>query len=215
MLMKEEIHTRDRIMQTALELFSRRGYEGVSIMDITKEAGIHKATFYSHYTSKAVLLEKIFDSFKKKIINSGPKPEEYESLLMNIQNKRKFSIENVLLEALNLYLEEYTEPEMAKIIRLAQMEQYRNPSAYRFMKDLFYVLPIHITEHFFKVSMKMKIIKAVDTSLLANEFESVLLHFVREYILEDYYDGDVEATKAKMKQHVHFFCNKALNFIKK
>lgn len=211
MHMEENIHTRDKIMLVALDLFSRKGYEGVSIMDITKEVGINKATFYSHYTSKAVLLERIFDSFKNKLINAGPKPEEYESLLRNKQNRRKSSIENMLLEALNLYLKEYTEPDMAKIIRLAQMEQYRNPSAYGFMKDFFYVLPINIVEIFFKESMKMKIIKDTGASLLAYEFESVLLHLVREYILEDFYNGDVEAIKAKMKQHVHFFCEKALS----
>ena len=65
--MEEKIHTRDKIMLVALELFSRKGYEGVSIMDITKEVGINKATFYSHYPSKAALLEKIFDFFKKRL----------------------------------------------------------------------------------------------------------------------------------------------------
>lgn len=213
--MEEKIHTRDKIMQTALELFSRRGYEGVSIMDITKEVGINKATFYSHYASKAVLLEKIFDSFKNKLINVGPKPEEYESLLRNNQNRKKLSMENILLDAFNRYVKEYTEPDMAKIIRLAQMEQYRNPSAYGFMKDFFYVLPVNIAEYFFKVSMKLKIIKEEDASLLAYEFESVLLHLVRQYILEDFYNGDVEAIKAKMKQHIHFFCTKVLDIIKK
>ena len=114
----------------------------------------------------------------------------------------------------DLYLKEYTEPDMAKIIRLAQMEQYRNPSAYEFMKDFFYMLPINIAEYLFKLSIKMKIIKDTDASLLAYEFESVLLHLVREYILEDFYNGDVEAIKARMKQHVRFFCERALDIIK-
>jgi AcrR family transcriptional regulator len=208
--MKEKIHTRDKIMQVALELFSRNGYEGVSIMDITKEVGINKATFYSHYASKALLLKKIFDSFKNKIFIAGPKPEEYESLLRNKENRRKSGIENLLLEGLNLYLKKLTEPDMAQIIRLAQMEQYRNPSAHGFMNDFFYMLPFNIAEYLFKVSMKMKIIKDTDASLLAYEFESVLMYFLQEYILEDFYDGDVEAIKARMKEHIHFFCKKVL-----
>ena len=82
------------------------------------------------------------------------------------------------------------------------------------MKDFFYVLPNNIAEYLFNLSIKMKIIKDTDASLLAYEFESVLLHLVREYILEDFYNGDVEAIKARMKQHVRFFCERALDIIK-
>lgn len=48
--------TRERILQLALELFSRHGYEGTSIRDIAEQMGITKAAVYYHFPSKESLL---------------------------------------------------------------------------------------------------------------------------------------------------------------
>lgn len=44
--------TKERIMQTALDMFSCRGYEAVSVSDIAGELGITKGALYRHYKSK-------------------------------------------------------------------------------------------------------------------------------------------------------------------
>ena len=41
--------TKERIMQTALDMFSCRGYEAVSVSDIAGELGITKGALYRHY----------------------------------------------------------------------------------------------------------------------------------------------------------------------
>jgi AcrR family transcriptional regulator len=46
------IETRNKIMQSARELFSRSGYESASVDDICREAGISKGAFYHHFPSK-------------------------------------------------------------------------------------------------------------------------------------------------------------------
>lgn len=44
--------TRDKIIQTASELFYQKGYNLVGINEIIDKAGIAKATLYSHFKSK-------------------------------------------------------------------------------------------------------------------------------------------------------------------
>ena len=48
--------TRDRILDVALDLFSRQGYAGTSIRDIAEQLSMTKAAVYYHFPSKEELL---------------------------------------------------------------------------------------------------------------------------------------------------------------
>jgi AcrR family transcriptional regulator len=47
--------TKGRLLATAAEVFGRLGYEGASIAQITREAGLSSGAIYAHYSSKAEL----------------------------------------------------------------------------------------------------------------------------------------------------------------
>lgn len=59
------INTRDHIRAVAINLFQQFGYENVTVVQICKEAGVTKRTFYYHYTSKAELLHGLIDLMGK------------------------------------------------------------------------------------------------------------------------------------------------------
>jgi len=44
--------SRERIVESASQLFSRRGYDSVSIDDLMKEAGLTRGAFYNHFKNK-------------------------------------------------------------------------------------------------------------------------------------------------------------------
>lgn len=50
-------NAKDRILETAGELFFQRGYSGVGINEIIEKAGTAKASFYQHFPSKESLCE--------------------------------------------------------------------------------------------------------------------------------------------------------------
>ncbi len=50
-------NAKERILETAGELFFQRGYSGVGINEIIEKAGTAKASFYQHYPSKESLCE--------------------------------------------------------------------------------------------------------------------------------------------------------------
>ena len=58
-------NTKERIMETALELFSQSGYLGTSMNDIAKQLGITKAALYKHYTSKQEILDRIVEQMNE------------------------------------------------------------------------------------------------------------------------------------------------------
>lgn len=57
------MQVRDRIIETALLLFDHKGYHGVSIDEIVREADTSKGGFYYHFSSKEELLFVIHDVF--------------------------------------------------------------------------------------------------------------------------------------------------------
>ena len=56
--------TKERILETALELFAQSGYLGTSMNDIARQLGITKAALYKHYTSK----QEILDTLVKQVL---------------------------------------------------------------------------------------------------------------------------------------------------
>jgi AcrR family transcriptional regulator len=49
---RPELEARERIMETAYDLFSRRGVRDVGIDEVIERAGVAKATLYRHFPSK-------------------------------------------------------------------------------------------------------------------------------------------------------------------
>src|SRR5689334_2842346 len=47
---------RERLIETAYELFSRRGIRGVGVDEVIARAGVAKATLYRHFPSKVELV---------------------------------------------------------------------------------------------------------------------------------------------------------------
>ena len=43
--------TKEKITETALDLFSQRGYDGVSVRDIARAVGIRESSIYNHFQS--------------------------------------------------------------------------------------------------------------------------------------------------------------------
>lgn len=68
-------NTKERILETALELFAQSGYLGTSMSDIAGELGITKGALYKHYTSKQEILSSIVERMNKM---DYERAEEYE-----------------------------------------------------------------------------------------------------------------------------------------
>ena len=53
--------TKEKIVETALDLFAQRGYDGVSIRDIARAVGIRESSIYNHFPSKRAVFDGIVD----------------------------------------------------------------------------------------------------------------------------------------------------------
>ena len=70
--------TKNKLLQTAVRLISERGFEAVSINDITSECGVASGTFYLYFKSKdelaLYLSNQIHDEIRMLLDQSGEAP---------------------------------------------------------------------------------------------------------------------------------------------
>ncbi len=60
--------TSNLILQAFIGLLSEKGFQSLTVQDITKKAGINRATFYAHFPDKYVLLDhSISQMFRQEI----------------------------------------------------------------------------------------------------------------------------------------------------
>lgn len=55
-----EAGVRARVLDAAVELFARQGYDGTSVAQVIARAGVAKGGFYHHFASKEALLYEVY-----------------------------------------------------------------------------------------------------------------------------------------------------------
>ncbi|MGP4072080.1 TetR/AcrR family transcriptional regulator [Piscibacillus sp. B03] len=60
---------KEKIMQTSIQLFGKKGFTETSVQDIVNEIGVTKGTFYYYFTSKEEVLAMIHYEFISNILN--------------------------------------------------------------------------------------------------------------------------------------------------
>ena len=61
----EKNHTREEILEAALDLFSVNGYEATSISQLADAVGIRKASLYSNFANKQEILDTVVETVLK------------------------------------------------------------------------------------------------------------------------------------------------------
>ncbi len=55
--------TRNHILETAVQLFSKTGYDATGVAEICYAAGVSKGAFYHHFPSKQAVFMELLDSY--------------------------------------------------------------------------------------------------------------------------------------------------------
>jgi AcrR family transcriptional regulator len=76
--------TRSRLIEAASRLFAQRGYDGVRIAEIAREAGLSSGAIYAHYSSKAELLLASLQAMTKGEIAGLVRSEMRADLLSTV-----------------------------------------------------------------------------------------------------------------------------------
>jgi AcrR family transcriptional regulator len=65
-----EINARQRVLDAAVDLFARQGYDGTSVAQVIAQAGVAKGGFYHHFASKEALLYEVYGDLITRQLSS-------------------------------------------------------------------------------------------------------------------------------------------------
>ena len=164
----------------SLDLFSKRGYDSVSLREIAEEVGIKKSSIYSHYSSKEAILMDIFDYLRNLF--------EYDELLNNsdllLSEDNKMLIENPELfyhmrsEAIK---EMFSHEKNLKIWKLVFIQMHHNETIKLFFQNEILVKPLVFWNGFFTLLKEKGIIREdSNPKLLAKQYFSFPIYLLLE-----------------------------------
>ena len=193
--------TKAAIRDAAIDLFSEKGYNAVSVRDIADKLPIHKSTIYSHYKSKEEILDSIIQSLIGEITdNTNPIP--LEDLI------DKMAPETLLNHIIRPMVEQIRNPRIHKILRLMWIELYQNDKFLDFLKNQYIAPTIKMFEQIFQLMMDKGYIKHYDVKILAIEFVYHALYLFFECFVLDYnevsYESLIDRLLEKVSIHIKF-----------
>jgi AcrR family transcriptional regulator len=114
------------ILQTALELFSKKGFDAVSTNLIAKEAGVSEGLIFRHFQNKMGLLHAIMQMGKEKV----------EPLLANIAELPESAKRVQAIMELPFHIEEEDYPFWRLIYSLKWQNEYYDDEMSKPTKDI-------------------------------------------------------------------------------
>lgn len=116
--------TREQIYLVALRLFSERGYNGVSVREITREVGIKESSLYNHFASKDAIIDAIYGTFRGRLLSRVVTAEAVDATLDATSPADYFQA------VFAAYAEAMTDPFAVMVWRILIAEQFRDPRAH-------------------------------------------------------------------------------------
>ena len=193
--------TKERILDVAIDLFSQKGYNAVSIRDIARLVDIHESTIYSHYKGKEDIMNAIIESLLEEF-KSSSNGIPLDELL------DKYDPQSILNNAIRPMIEQLKIPHIRKILRLMWIELYQNDILLDFFKNQFIEPSYVLWGKVFQRMIDLDYIINYDTNILAEEFFNYCIYlFFEGFILkynESTYDVVIDELNAKLSNHVKF-----------
>lgn len=115
--------TKDKLFETALYLFSEKGYQATTIRDITSRTGLSPGSFYNHFAGKDELLQAVYDHYTKLYTHTQDPFPDYETLLAQLGPRQLFRLLN------QRYIDSMRNDQLVRLTKIILMEQYTNPIA--------------------------------------------------------------------------------------
>lgn len=128
--------TKNRIIETALALFSQSGYLATSMNDIAQQVGLTKAALYKHFSGKQEILDCIVAQMERMDLERA---QEYEMPETEPDGFAE-AYQHIPAEQIYAYslaqFRHWTEEEFpARFRRMLTLEQYRDPEMGRLYRD--------------------------------------------------------------------------------
>jgi len=170
--------TKEKILCTALELFSQRGYDGVSVRDIARAVGIRESSIYNHFKSKQAIFDGIVEFFYQQ-------SEDYfrQSALPFDEGDDTSVYQGIGIDCLQELIERtfrffFDDPWNVRLRRLLLVSQYAEPRCRDLFRQLYRDKCIEVQAYIFAALMDTGELRREDPAAVAAEFHGPMFMWI-------------------------------------
>lgn len=200
--MGKSLTTKERIIFESLNLFSQKGYDGVSIRDIAAAVGVKGASIYNHFAGKEEILNAIFfemtkryDSISDSLAVPRGEINEIADTYMQITEA------DLQLMAQGLFSFFIKDDFACKFRKMLIVEQHKNKLARDTLKNYFFDGPLKYQTEIFENMIKLGVFGSFDPQVMALHFYSPIFFL----LMENDITNDSEQAIQMIQRHVYQF----------
>lgn len=124
--MKQE-DTKKIILKKALELFSERGYDSVSVGEIAQKVGIKAPSLYNHYKSKEEIFQAIVSDTAERYEKGTDKIDIHvANVSRDIPSFKKIAAESLTEKVKQIFLYSLHDETVSRFRKMMTIEQFRS-----------------------------------------------------------------------------------------
>lgn len=197
------MNTKQKILNEALTLFSKKGYSSVYVGDIADAVGIKAPSLYKHYKSKQEIFDSCVKVFSERMedIRTGLRLPDTAKAGIDYQT---VTTETLIEIANGLFMFYWQDDVAAKFRKMLMIERYHNPELNELFEDLFINGAVRHEEKIFSDLIQAKIIKNENPHIIALRFYTPIFYLLQKYDMHP--DMIAEANK-ELTLMVQEFCN--------
>lgn len=152
--------TKELILDAALDLFSKNGFEATSTGQIADAVGIRKSSLYNHFKNKQDILDTLIDAASAKF-------DEVSVTNISEKNTEKLNADMIIAQIRGqIYLLLHNET-VSKVRRLLTIEQYRNPVISEIQTKRVYTNVLSFNERLIQNLIKESVLIDGDVEIMA------------------------------------------------
>ena len=151
---------REQIVQAALNIFARKGFDAATNKEIAKEAGIASpGLIYHHFQDKASLLRAVIEMH-----TGGNMPHPAPEVIM------KMSVEDGLRHLLRHFLNDIGQPAFVSFVRVLLGEAMRRPEFAKILSEVMVKTMFTTLTGFFQYHIEQGSIRPIDPVVTTMRF---------------------------------------------
>lgn len=189
--------SKEKILYTAIELFSQKGYSHVSMRDLAGTVGIKAASIYNHFANKEAILEEIVNFFRQQL---------YKQVYPSFDTGDRLDINEFINNISKSNDTFFSDPLYAKISSIILREQFHNEKVRLMLLKELIQGPREIISAYFDRLMRAGKMRASDPVFAAKEFHSFFIYeFYENSLSQDMGTSSIEKIQQEREEHIRLF----------
>ena len=199
--------TKNQILTVSLDLFSQKGYDGVSIREIAKNVGVRESAIYKHFKNKQEILNKIAEKMSQEIheayemlevpgVTAAKSSADFSSQYKKLSGK---PLCNLVWNIFQLFT---GDSELAKFRRLLTREQFNNKAFSECYNNFFLNGVLQAQSKTFLQLVKGGLFKKEDDKIITLHFYGPILFLFQQF---DCTPDQADQIKKMLTAHVTAF----------